>query len=125
VDITNLKGLPVKPKKALYWLKKAIKSNLFALVIVLCPSKKINPLGEKVFGRDTIATPQKTNFPQGTGHVRRGNMNVEDVLKLLDKHEEECNRRYADIQRQLDKLDMRLWGIAALIIATAVAQRFM
>jgi chaperonin cofactor prefoldin len=50
-------------------------------------------------------------------------MKAEDVLKLLEKHEEECNRRYADIQSQLDKLDRRLWGIAGLIIAAAIAQR--
>ena len=51
-------------------------------------------------------------------------MKADDVLKLLEKHEEECNRRYDYIQKQLDKLDMRLWGIAALIIATAIANRF-
>ena len=51
-------------------------------------------------------------------------MQADDVLKLLEKHEEECNRRYAHIQNQLDKLDIRLWGIAALIIAAAVAERF-
>ena len=50
-------------------------------------------------------------------------MKAEDVLSLLEKHEEECNRRYAEIQKQLDKLDMRLWGIAVLIVAAAVAQR--
>jgi|TARA_A100001391_G_scaffold109468_1_gene73535 uncharacterized membrane-anchored protein len=50
-------------------------------------------------------------------------MKAEDVLKLLEKHEEECTRRYADIQKQLDKLDMRLWGIAALIVAAAIAQK--
>ena len=51
-------------------------------------------------------------------------MKADDVLKLLEKHEESCDKRYAEIQRQLDKLDMRLWGIAALIIATALANRF-
>lgn len=51
-------------------------------------------------------------------------MKADDVLKLLEKHQEECNRRYDHIQKQLDKLDMRLWGIAALIIATAIANRF-
>ena len=50
-------------------------------------------------------------------------MQAEDVLKLLEKHEEECNRRYAEIQKQLDKLDMRLWVIAVLIVAAAVAHR--
>ncbi len=50
-------------------------------------------------------------------------MKTVDVLALLEKHEEECNRRYADIQKQLDRLDMRLWGIAFLIIAAAVIQK--
>tara|TARA_Y100000114_G_scaffold152087_1_gene169858 strand:+ start:940 stop:1098 length:159 start_codon:yes stop_codon:yes gene_type:complete len=49
-------------------------------------------------------------------------MKADDVLKLLEKHEDECNRRYAEIQKQLDKLDVRLWGIAALIIGAAVIQ---
>ncbi len=51
-------------------------------------------------------------------------MTPEEVLRQLEKHEESCDKRYAEIQRQLDKLDMRLWGIAALIIATALANRF-
>ena len=68
-------------------------------------------------------TPQKISSLPDTGPVRRGNMKTVDVLKLLEKHEEECNRRYADIQRQLDKLDLRLWGIAVLIVAAAIAQR--
>ena len=52
-------------------------------------------------------------------------MTPKDVLKQLEKHEESCDKRYAEIQRQLDKLDMRLWGIAALIVATALANRFL
>ena len=32
-------------------------------------------------------------------------MKAEDVLKQLEKHEEECNRRYADIQEKLKNLD--------------------
>ncbi len=50
-------------------------------------------------------------------------MKADDVLKLLEKHEKECNRRYAEIQKQLDKLDVRLWGIAGLIVAAAVVQK--
>ena len=50
-------------------------------------------------------------------------MKADDVLKLLEKHEEECNRRDAEIQKQLDKLDVRLWGIAGLIVAAAVVQK--
>ena len=49
-------------------------------------------------------------------------MKADDVLKLLEKHEDECNRRYAEIQKQLDKLDVRLWGIAALIRGAAGIQ---
>ena len=52
-------------------------------------------------------------------------MTPEEVLRQLEKHEESCDKRYAEIQRQLDKLDMRLWGIAALIVATALANRFL
>ncbi len=50
-------------------------------------------------------------------------MKADDVLKLLEKHEKECNGRYAQIQKQLDKLDQRLWGIAGLIVAAAVVQK--
>ena len=50
-------------------------------------------------------------------------MKADDVLKLLEKHEEEGNSRYAQIQKQLDKLDQRLWGIAGLIVAAAVVQK--
>ena len=50
-------------------------------------------------------------------------MKADDVLKLLEKHEADCSKRYAQIQKQLDKLDMRLWGIAVLIIAAAAIPR--
>ena len=50
-------------------------------------------------------------------------MTAKEVLKLLEKHEEECNRRYAKIERGLDKLDMRMWGIAALIVGAAVLEK--
>tara|TARA_R100001591_G_scaffold65144_3_gene74686 strand:- start:628 stop:786 length:159 start_codon:yes stop_codon:yes gene_type:complete len=50
-------------------------------------------------------------------------MKADDVLKILEKHEKECNGRYAQIQKQLDKLDQRLWGIAGLIVAAAVVQK--
>jgi len=66
----------------------------------------------------------KTSLAHDIGRAKRGSaMRAPEVLKLLEKHEEECNRRYAEIQKQLDKLDMRLWGIAILIVAAAVAQR--
>jgi len=52
-------------------------------------------------------------------------MTPEEVLRQLERHEESCDKRYAEIQKQLDKLDVRLWGIAALIVATALANRFL
>ena len=52
-------------------------------------------------------------------------MKVAEVLSLMEKHEEESNRRFERIEKQLDKLDMRLWGIAGLIVAAAIAERFL
>jgi len=52
-------------------------------------------------------------------------MKVEEVLMLMEKHEQESNRRFENIEKQLERLDMRLWGIAALIVAAAVAERFL
>ena len=123
-DTINPNELPEKLRKAQFSLKKAIKSNWSALEIARCRLKKINQAFVKASVQDTIATRLKTNSVQDTGPVRRGEMKVEEVLKLLEKHEEECNRRYAKIDSQLDKLDIRLWGIAALIVASAVAERF-
>ena len=50
-------------------------------------------------------------------------MTVKEVLSLLQKHEEECNRRYAKIEKSLDKLDVRMWGIAALIVGAAILDK--
>jgi hypothetical protein len=124
VDITSQKELPERRRKAPFLLKKELRLSWFDLAIQKCLLKKISRDVEKTLGRGIRATQQKTNFQPDTGLVRRGNMNVEEVLKLLEKHEEECNRRYAKIDSQLDKLDVRLWGIVALIIASALAERF-
>ena len=58
-------------------------------------------------------------------------LEAKDVLVLLADHENECNARYERIEERLEeqksfllKLDMRLWGLAALIVATAIAERF-
>ena len=67
----------------------------------------------------------KINLVRDIGHARRGKMKPDDVLKLLEKHEADCSQRYAQIQKQLDKLDMRLWGIAVLIIAAAAVPRLL
>jgi len=52
-------------------------------------------------------------------------MDINDLLNRLERHEAECNERYEKIDKQLDKLDMRLWGIAILIVATAIAGKFL
>lgn len=59
-------------------------------------------------------------------------LQAKDVLLLLEQHETECTSRYERIEEKLsdqktflEKLDIRMWGIAALIVATAVAERFM
>tara|TARA_A100001388_G_C28667859_1_gene450024 strand:+ start:430 stop:789 length:360 start_codon:yes stop_codon:yes gene_type:complete len=43
-------------------------------------------------------------------------MKVADVLKKLEKHEKSCDKRYEQIQKQLDRLDLKIWGLAVLII---------
>jgi hypothetical protein len=45
-------------------------------------------------------------------------MKANDVLKLLEKHEEECGKRYERIEKSLDKFDIKLWGLAVLIVIT-------
>ena len=99
--------------------------SLSGLETVKCRLKKISPPDVKVSAQDIIVTRQTISLAPGTGPVRRGNMKVEEVLKLLEKHEAECNERYKKIDKQLDKLDMRLWGIAILIVATAIAGKFL
>ena len=52
-------------------------------------------------------------------------MNSNDVLKLLEKHEKECTERFSKVERSLEKLDLRLWGIIILIvIASGFEQLF-
>ena len=43
-------------------------------------------------------------------------MNSDDILKLLERHEKECHIRYSNIEKSLDKLDVRLWAIVVLIV---------
>jgi hypothetical protein len=69
-------------------------------------------------------TLQKINLQPDIGHARLGKMKIAEILERLEKHEEECAQRYNDIQKQLDKFDTRLWGIALLIVATAIANKF-
>ena len=59
-------------------------------------------------------------------------LQAKDVLLLLAEHENECNTRYERIEEKLtdqkaflEKLDLRMWGLAVLIVGVAVAERFM
>ena len=123
LDTTNQNALPESQKSLLFWLKKAARLSWLGLEIPTCQLKRINRHVDAILDQDIHAILQKTSFPQDIGHVRRGKMKVEEVLKLLEKHEHECNRRYAKIEKQLETLDRRLWGIAILIMGAAVVQK--
>lgn len=73
-----------------------------------------------------------TSSAQDTGPARRGevSMRVEDVLSRLEKHEAECNLRYSRIEEKLAEqhktlagMDIRIWGIAILILITPLVHR--
>ena len=123
LDITSQSALRGNQRKVPSWLKKAAKLSWSGLGIPICLLKKINRHVDQILDQDIHAILPKTNLAQDIGPVRRGKMKVEEVLKLLEKHEDECNRRYAKIEKQLETLDMRLWGIAILIIGAAVVQK--
>jgi hypothetical protein len=133
--ITNLNELPGRLKKALSSLKKATRSNSLDSVIQKCLSKRINRDVVRISGRVTTATQQKTNSAQDIGLAKLGNeveMKVEEVLAKLEKHEAECNLRYQRIDEKLDEhktslknLDMKLWGLAILILIAPFVQKFL
>ena len=50
-------------------------------------------------------------------------MKAADVLKLLEKHEAQCDKRYAEIQDKLKSLDSRVWGLYGVIIGVAVLEK--
>ena len=59
-------------------------------------------------------------------------LQAKDVLLLLESHEKECSSRYERIEEKLtdqkaflERLDLRMWGLAVLIVGVAVAERFM
>ena len=54
-------------------------------------------------------------------------MKLEDVLAKLNQHEAECALRYARIEERLDdqkhslrRLDIKIWGLAVLIISAPI-----
>ena len=50
-------------------------------------------------------------------------MKAEQVAKMLEKHEEDANRRVDRIEKILDKLDMRMWGLGVLIVGVSSADK--
>jgi hypothetical protein len=46
-------------------------------------------------------------------------MTGKDILKLLEKHEESCDKRYGEINDKLKRLDNRLWMIVTLIVVAS------
>jgi hypothetical protein len=52
------------------------------------------------------------------------------LIEQLNVHEAECTLRYKRIEEKLEenkqamiKFDMKIWGLAVLIVTTAIAQR--
>jgi hypothetical protein len=121
---TNQKERPERRKRALFLQRKGRRLNSSALGTLICLLKKRSPEGVKTFELGTRVIPQKINLRPDIGPARHGDMKVEEVLKLLEKHEKECNERYKKIDRQLERFDVRLWGIALLILATSIAGEF-
>ena len=118
-----------------------MKSSWCVLVTQICRLKSLNRGAGAILGRGTVATRQKTNSRQDIGLAKHGKvlkMQVEEVLSRLEKHEAECNLRYRRIEERLDdqkefiaknsealsKLDLKIWGIAVLIVLAPVAANF-
>ena len=65
-------------------------------------------------------------------------MEIQQLIAKLEKHEAECNLRYARIEERLDdqkefisknsdslsKLDIKIWGLAVLIIVAPLVHKF-
>jgi hypothetical protein len=131
-DITNQNVLPVKQRKVLFSLKKALTLSSFASVIRTWQLKRISRDVEKTLERVTRVTPQKINSAPDTGPVKlgEGEMKVEEVLAKLEKHEAECNLRYKRIDEKLDEhktalknLDVKLWGLAILVVLAPLVHK--
>jgi len=124
-DTTSQKGRPARRKKARSSQKKVVKLNLSGSGTPKCPSKKTSPPDEKVSGLVTTVTRQKTNLAPDTGPVKHGKeeMKILELLAKLEKHEAECNLRYQQIEEKLSDhknslkaFDLKLWGLAVLIL---------
>jgi hypothetical protein len=59
-------------------------------------------------------------------------MKITELLARLDKHEAECNLRYTRIEEKLIEqkmslkaLDLKIWGLAVLIIIVPIVHKFL
>ena len=52
-------------------------------------------------------------------------MTTKELLKILEKHEAQCENRYTEIKDKLKSLDNRLWGIYGVIIGVAFLEKFL
>ena len=66
-------------------------------------------------------------------------MEIQEILARIERHEAECNLRYARIEKRLEdqkelisknstsleRLDLKVWGLAVLIITTPFAAKFL
>ena len=48
-------------------------------------------------------------------------MTTKEILKLSEKHEESCDKRYGEINDKLKRLEDKLWGLAILIFISPFA----
>ena len=131
-DTTNQKGLQTKQRKVRSWPKKDPKSSSSVSETQTWPSKKSNRPVAKASERGTRVVRRVTSSAQDIGLARRGevSMRVEDVLSRLEKHEAECNLRYSRIEEKLSEqnktlagMDIRIWGIAILILITPLVHK--
>ena len=131
---TNQKERPVQRKRVPFWLKRALRLNLLDSGTLRCLLKKTNLKTVKVSAHDIPVTRPKINLVPDTGLVKRGNerMKVVDVLSKLEKHEAECNLRYQRIEEKLTEnksalkaFDLKLWGLAVLILIAPFVGKLM
>ena len=52
-------------------------------------------------------------------------MTTKELLKILEKHEAQCDKRYSEIQDKLKSLDSRVWGLYGVIIGVAFLEKFL
>ena len=81
------KRTPGKAKKSAVLAKKGTQVKLVRFGDPNMSIKKRSPEGVKTFELGTRVIPQKINLRPDIGPARHGDMKVEEVLKLLEKHE--------------------------------------